>query len=96
MPKPPWRARKEAYLAHLASAPDEVLLISASDKVHNASTIVEDLAAIGPAVWDRFSGRRDGTLWYYETLAAIYARRGPARLAARLAALVTQMQNAPR
>lgn len=96
VPKPPWRARKEAYLAHLDGADDEVRLVSACDKVHNASSIVEDLATVGAAVWDRFSGGRDGSLWYYESLAAIYARRGPHRLAARLATLVTQMRNGPR
>ena len=94
-PKPPWRARKERYLAHLADAPDEVLLISACDKVHNAGTIVEDLATIGPAVWERFSGGRDGTLWYFDALAATFARRGPQRLAARLGELVVRMRTGP-
>ena len=31
-PKPPWRERKESYLAHLADAEDSVLLVSAADK----------------------------------------------------------------
>src|SRR5664280_894099 len=33
-PKPPWRARKEAYVASLASKDHSVLLVSASDKLH--------------------------------------------------------------
>src|SRR5262245_39191214 len=32
-PKPPWRARKEAYIQHLATAPAEVLIVSAADKL---------------------------------------------------------------
>ena len=32
-PKPPWRERKEAYLAHLEKAPPSVLLVSASDQL---------------------------------------------------------------
>lgn len=64
-PKPPWRARKEAYLAQLSREPAEVKLISAADKLHNCQSIRRDHAEIGAAVWDRFAGGRDGTLWYY-------------------------------
>jgi (p)ppGpp synthase/HD superfamily hydrolase len=67
-PKPPWEERKRAYVVHLADAPAELKLISAADKLHNARSIVHDLAANGDAVWDRFTGRRDGTLWYYRAL----------------------------
>jgi (p)ppGpp synthase/HD superfamily hydrolase len=47
-----WRARKLAYLRHLREAPDDALLVSACDKLHNATSIVTDLEdpAIGTAV----------------------------------------------
>jgi GTP pyrophosphokinase len=67
-PKPPWRERKERYLAHLLGAPAELKLISAADKLHNCIAIRRDLAAVGPAVFARFTGGRDGTLWYYDAL----------------------------
>src|SRR6476646_9899511 len=41
-PKPPWHDRKEAYLAHLPEADAAILLVSASDMLHNARTIVTD------------------------------------------------------
>src|SRR5947208_5947974 len=41
-PKPPWRARKEAYLAHLKQASASTRLVSAADKVHNARAILHD------------------------------------------------------
>ena len=91
-PKPPWRQRKERYLAHLAHAAADVLLVSACDKVHNARCIVADHAAVGPSLWQRFTGGRDGTLWYYRELAAIFRARGPARLAAELSELTDRMQ----
>jgi (p)ppGpp synthase/HD superfamily hydrolase len=93
VPKPPWRKRKEDYLRHLGQAPAEVLLISACDKLHNARSIVEDHACVGPAVWQRFSGRRDGTVWYYQELARVFSSRGPARLAGLLAEVVGRMQS---
>lgn len=67
-PKPPWRERKERYLAHLPEVPPDARLISAADKFHNARTIAADLRRHGPAVWDRFQGKRDGTLWYYQAV----------------------------
>lgn len=90
-PKPPWRARKERYLAHLATAPAEVLLVSACDKLHNARSIVEDHAVHGAALWSRFSGGRDGTVWYYRSLVAVFRARGPVRLAMLLDEVVERM-----
>lgn len=68
-PKPPWRERKEQYLAHLPEADGDVRLVSAADKVHNAREILKDYLEHGAAVWRRFKGKRSGTLWYYRALA---------------------------
>jgi (p)ppGpp synthase/HD superfamily hydrolase len=63
-PKPPWRARKEEYLARLRLAPAGVRLVSVADKVHNARSIVAALRA-GDDIWGRFQGGKEGCLWYY-------------------------------
>jgi GTP pyrophosphokinase len=73
--KRPWRERKEHYLAHLDQASVPVCLVSAADKLHNVRTIVRDYREHGEEVWARFQGRRDGTLWYYETVADALVRR---------------------
>jgi (p)ppGpp synthase/HD superfamily hydrolase len=73
--KPPWKQRKESYIAHLKSAPDDVLLVSGSDKLHNARAIVSDLQNIGNRVFDRFSSSKEQTLWYYQSLADIFKTR---------------------
>lgn len=72
--KAPWRERKQAYLAHLADVADDVLLVSACDKLHNARAIAGDLAS-GQDVFARFKGGRDGTLWYYQSLLETFAGR---------------------
>jgi GTP pyrophosphokinase len=64
-----WRTRKEAYIAHLDQATRGQLLVSAADKLHNARTILADYRQFGEALWDRFKGGREGTLWYYGSLA---------------------------
>jgi len=89
--KPEWRPRKERYVAHLEHAAPEVLLVSCADKLHNARAIVADLRVLGDALFDRFNGGREGTLWYYETLAAVFARRGPKPLAEEIGRTVESM-----
>jgi GTP pyrophosphokinase len=71
-PKPPWRERKEAYLASLATKDHSVLLVSASDKLHNARSIVRDRRGVGEKVWDRFKVPKSETLWYYVSLVTAY------------------------
>jgi (p)ppGpp synthase/HD superfamily hydrolase len=51
-PKPPWRERKEAYLANLGSKAKSSLLVSLADKTHNAQAIVSDLHSQGPSLWN--------------------------------------------
>ena len=91
-PKPPWRARKEAYLHHLERAGPYVLLVSGCDKLHNARAIVSDLRAIGAALFARFNGGKAGTLWYYAAITEVIGRRLPGALAADLAETVGHMQ----
>ena len=73
--KLPWRERKENYLAHLEHASASVCLVSAADKLHNVRSIMRDYREHGEDIWERFQGRRDGTLWYYETVADTLLRR---------------------
>jgi (p)ppGpp synthase/HD superfamily hydrolase len=70
--KQSWAERKQAYLVHLAGAEVDVLLVSGCEKLCNASAILNDLETIGPAVFDRFKMKNDGTLWYYTELANIF------------------------
>jgi Guanosine polyphosphate pyrophosphohydrolases/synthetases len=93
-PKPPWRPRKEAYLRHLAEADASVLLVSAADKLHNARSVVADLRSDGEAVWERFTGKRDGSLWYFRALVDAF-RANPAHRPALIDELdrtVTEME----
>ncbi len=93
-PKPPWAARKETYLAHLPEASTDVLLVSASDKLHNARSLLNDYRTVGEALWGRFTGGREGTLWYYRSLVTAYERAGrvPASLLAELGRTVEALE----
>lgn len=65
-PKPDWRPRKEAYVAHLAAAGPSVKLVAGCDKLHNLQTTLRDLRAGQPAdYWARFSAGAASQIWYY-------------------------------
>ena len=92
-PKPPWRERKEAYIAHLATASPSTRLVSAADKLHNARSIVFDYRLQGETLWDRFSASRDETLWYYRSVVDALRAAGTTPLIDELDRVVTEMEN---
>jgi GTP pyrophosphokinase len=67
IPKPPWRARKEAHLVKVRPLSPDTKLVMAADKLHNAQSILSDLRrqSVGDVVWSRFSAERNDVLWYY-------------------------------
>jgi (p)ppGpp synthase/HD superfamily hydrolase len=91
-PKPPWRQRKEDYIQHLRTADVDVRLVSASDKLHNARSILTDYREIGESVWERFQGKRDGTLWYYRALLDEFQRTETNRVVRELARVVKELE----
>jgi GTP pyrophosphokinase len=74
IPKPPWKGRKVAYIARLAKASKSGLLVSTADKLHNVRSMLADYREVGEALWSRFKGRKDGTLWYYNALIEAYRK----------------------
>lgn len=65
-PKPAWRPRKEAYVAHLAGASPSVKLVAGCDKLHNLQTTLRDLRAGQPSdYWSRFTAGAESQAWYY-------------------------------
>ena len=92
MPKPPWRKRKEDYLKHLRKADADTRLVSAADKLHNVRSILVDYRELGESVFERFQGKRDGTLWYYRALTKEFARKKPNRITRELKQVVTELE----
>src|SRR5271166_5570815 len=93
-PKPEWVERKKDYLREVKHADVETRLVSASDKLHNVRTILADYRQDGEAIWTRFSGKKEGTLWYYRALSDEYQRRSPNRITRELAIAVAELERA--
>lgn len=92
IPKPPWRERKEKYIEHLKTLPERVRLVSAADKLHNARSILIDYRDFGEVVWQRFQGRKDGTLWYYREIVAVLRDGAPLRIVQELERTVAELE----
>ncbi|MEN9223447.1 MAG: HD domain-containing protein, partial [Thermostichus sp. BF3_bins_97] len=97
-PKESWAERKTAYLKHLEQLDPtdplsaSVLLVSNADKLHNARSILRDWQQVGEAVWERFKGGKEGSLWYYQRLAEIFGRR-PSPLSEELQRVVRTLED---
>jgi GTP pyrophosphokinase len=91
-PKPPWRERKENYLRHLKSADADTRLVSAADKLNNVRSILSDYREVGESIWERFNGRREGTLWYYRALLKEFQRGKPSRLVREFELAVRELE----
>jgi (p)ppGpp synthase/HD superfamily hydrolase len=91
-PKPPWRERKEAYVARVAREPHSVRLVSAADKLHNARSVLADLRSVGDALWQRFNGGKEGTLWYYRALVEAFDNAGSNPVVEELGRVVAEME----
>lgn len=92
-PKPPWRERKQKYIQHLKDADENTRLVGAADKLNNVRSILSDYRAIGESVWSRFSGGREGTLWYYRTLRDQFLRHKPNRVTRDLELAVNELDS---
>lgn len=92
IPKPAWRPRKEAYIAHLSTASPAVLLVSSADKLHNVRSILCDYRTVGEELWQRFKAGKEGTLWYYRSLLTAYKARGTTPLIAELERVMGELE----
>ena len=92
IPKPPWKERKRAYIARLGEASASVRLVSAADKLHNARSILNDYRGLGEEIWQRFAGRKAGTLWYYRSVLDVLSQAGTTPLIEELDRVVSQLE----
>ncbi len=89
-----WQGRAEAYLTNLKKkAPDESVVVSCADKIHNLMSTLEDYRTIGDTLWERFNaGKAEQQWWYREVLKVCTERQPELILNTKLAELVDQIE----
>jgi (p)ppGpp synthase/HD superfamily hydrolase len=75
-PKPPWHARKEAYLKQVRQADPSLLRVTVADKLDNARSMLADYRRIGEELWEHFNAGKEDQLWYYHSAVAAYRAVG--------------------
>ena len=88
-----WEDRKKNYLARLRNEPDDVLLISAADKLYNAKAILDDFKEIRDEIWKRFKRGKDQQLWYFDELLKVFRAHPPNRIVNDLGRVVQELKD---
>jgi (p)ppGpp synthase/HD superfamily hydrolase len=91
--KSPWKERKVGFIRGLAGAPDDAVLVSACDKVHNLGSIVADVRETGIGYLDRFSAKPAQQLWYFRTVLGTIGDRIPPKLRDRFEELLAELES---
>jgi (p)ppGpp synthase/HD superfamily hydrolase len=91
-PKPPWRARKEQYLAELEGSSPGALRVSMADKLDNVNSLLRAYRIDGEELWARSNKGPDDVRWYYGTLATRFAELRPGPLADELSRAVAELE----
>jgi (p)ppGpp synthase/HD superfamily hydrolase len=92
-PKPPWLERKRGYVARVGREGAAVRLVSAADKLSNVRETLHDFRMHGEEVFERFAGKKDGTLWYYRALVEAFRCAGSNPLVEELDRVVTELES---
>lgn len=74
--KPPWKERKEAYIAHIKDTDPSLLRVTIADKIDNARAILADHQRLGDEVWKRFNAGKEDQLWYYKNCLKAFDETG--------------------
>ena len=72
-----WRERKEAYFKTIETAPEDVLVIMAADKIDNIESKIEGYEKEGEALLARWKQPKSEYLWYHATALDLAKRRLP-------------------
>jgi (p)ppGpp synthase/HD superfamily hydrolase len=71
-----WTKRKVMYIKNLTDAPEGSVAVSAADKLHNVTEMLQDWLKVGDAVFLRFSEGKEKQKWFHRSLAEVYFVRG--------------------
>jgi (p)ppGpp synthase/HD superfamily hydrolase len=91
-PKSPWLERKRAYIKRVVSEDPDVRLVSSADKLSNARETLFEVRVHGERVYERFAGKKEGTLWYYRALLRAFQNAGSNPLIEELDRVVTELE----
>ncbi|MBI2024889.1 MAG: bifunctional (p)ppGpp synthetase/guanosine-3',5'-bis(diphosphate) 3'-pyrophosphohydrolase [Candidatus Harrisonbacteria bacterium] len=88
-----WAERKEAYLDQLSKAPEGSLMVSAADKIHNLSSLIEEYETYGPKLLEKFHSSPAQRLGFDKKVLKIIRERLNNKIAEELATVIQRAEN---
>jgi (p)ppGpp synthase/HD superfamily hydrolase len=89
----PWEIRKQEAVAHMRQADPEAAAVKVADTIHNARSILRDMARDGVEIWDRFNRGPKAQIGYYQRVLAAGREQLPAHpLVDELADAVVELE----
>lgn len=67
-----WRETREAYIEKLSHFDARVLLITASEELHDGSELWHDLKHYGWRSWEKYPVLPTDVVWYYDSLLRLF------------------------
>ena len=92
-PKPPWRERKRAHINALRTGRPESIRVKLADKFHNAYDLLRSLNEHGESIWGDFKGGKDGTLWSFREMHAVFSETRSGFLLDEFERLIDAIEN---
>jgi (p)ppGpp synthase/HD superfamily hydrolase len=92
-PKPDWEQRKKAHIETLKSSRPESIQVKLADKIYNAQNLLRNLHECGVDVWNDFKGGKEGTLWYFREMYAIFSETRSGFMMDEFARLIDSIEN---
>lgn len=90
-PRPDWWTRKRTYVDSLRTASPSVKLVSGCDKIVNLRSILAEYEVFRDDLWARFSGGREGLLWYFAAVLDAIRDGAPPILITELEGLIAAL-----
>jgi len=70
-----WKEVKDAYLATLRKAPEESIMVSLADKIHNTRSLIEMINSSAGGKLEKFGSSHEDRVWFNEEVLKIGEER---------------------
>ncbi|MBL1208298.1 MAG: HD domain-containing protein [Geminocystis sp. GBBB08] len=89
-----WRERKQKYIDKFSNNSLSARKIALADKLHNARSNRLELLRYGNKAWDTMSkGKKEGTLWFYQSIIEASKKHDPSFLVNELEQVVKELEH---
>ena len=91
----PWEERKQAYIEKVRQGPEGAKAVSAADKIHNLSNMLDIYVARGAETWALFNRGKEQKVWFEEAMLSMLKETWDHPLVGEYEKLVERMRALP-